>query len=322
MVLRDPLPWTQCLQVVRTAEDTGYEAVFVPEIQAREAFATLSGFAGATSRMKLGTGVVSVWARAPATTAMGAATVQELSGGRVLLGLGWGSGPPEGQPTIRQTPVRSVRDYVRALREAFSGRRTEGDGQLGTAGFRLHIPAAAPPPPIWLAALGDRMVGLAGEVADGVILNWCTPQRVAEARAVLDEVAGGAGRNPGDLTLSVYVRACLGVDEGVALRALGAAAGQYASFPQYRRQMDRMGLGPAAGVAARAYREGRLEEVPEELIRALTVTGGRDAALARFAEYRRAGADLVLCYPVPALEPLSSILGSLLAAAPSPAVER
>src|SRR2546426_947857 len=96
LALRDPLPWAQLRQVVEAADDTGYEALFVPEIAGRESFATLAGFAGATSRVMLGTGVVSVRSRTPVTTAMAAATVQDLCEGRFILGLG--SGSPTGPP--------------------------------------------------------------------------------------------------------------------------------------------------------------------------------------------------------------------------------
>jgi alkanesulfonate monooxygenase SsuD/methylene tetrahydromethanopterin reductase-like flavin-dependent oxidoreductase (luciferase family) len=323
VVLRDALPWADCLEVVRTAEDTGYEAVFVPEIAGREAFATLAGFAGATARLRLGTGVVTVGARSPTTTAMAAATVQELSGGRMVLGIGAGSvgvrpaGERAGPASPGSAgPVRAVRDYVRVVRDVLAGRTVEGSG------FRLEPTLTRPPPPIWIGALGDRMIRLAGEVADGVILNWCTPERVRAARALAEQGARGAGRDPARFTVAVYVRACLGVEEDVALRALAAMTGQYASYPQYLRQFELMGLGEEARLAAKAFRERRLSEVPEPLVRALTVAGGRDEALARFERYRRAGADLVLCYPVAALDPFSSVLGTVLAAAPSPAVER
>jgi alkanesulfonate monooxygenase SsuD/methylene tetrahydromethanopterin reductase-like flavin-dependent oxidoreductase (luciferase family) len=145
---------------------------------------------------------------------------------------------------------------------------------------------------------------------------------VTRARETIREAAAEAGRDPDTVTVSVYVRACLGLDEEVALSALQRATGQYASLPHYRRQMAAMGLGTLAERAAAAMSEGRPARVPEGLVRALCVLGGRDAALARFAEYREAGADLVLCYPVAALEPQSSFLGTVLAAAPDPAVER
>lgn len=325
IVLRDALPWHDALQVVRTAEETGYAAVFVPEIETREAFGSLAGFAAATGRVRLGTGVVTVYARSPVTAAMGAATVNQASGGRFILGIGAGS--PNGPPGSALAPegirpLALVEEYVRVVRAILSGERAES-GPLAVRGFRLGMEPGDPPPQVWVGALGDRMVALAGRVADGVILNWCTPERVAAARGVLRGSAEAAGRDPGGVTVAVYVRACLGIEEGVAMPSLRSMTGLYASIPSYRAQLRAMGLGDGAEAAAAAHRAGRPEQVPESLVRALAIIGGRAEAEARFDEYRRAGADLVLCYPVPAgHDALSSVLGTVLAAAPTTAVER
>ena len=321
IVVRDPLPWRDVVEIVRTAEDVGYEAVFVPEIQGREAFTTLTGLAAATNRLRLGTGVVTTWSRSPATTAMAAATLQDVSAGRHVLGLGSGTSGALTATRAPARPLERVRRYLAVLRTLFDGRVVEDDPMFETTGFGLDLLPEARPP-LWIGALGDGMVRLAGEAADGVILNWCTPERVAQARATIRDAAAEAGRDPDAVTVSVYVRACLGLEEDVALSALRVATGQYASHPHYRRQMAAMGLGPQAERATVAMTEGRPERVPEDLVRALCVLGGRAEALARFAEYRGAGADLVLCYPVVALEPQSSFLGTVLAAAPDPAVER
>src|SRR2546429_570572 len=93
VALRDAPPWRDLLQVVESAEQTGYAALFLPEIAGREALSTLAGIAPSVPRLLLGTGVVSVTSRTPMTTAMAAATVHDLSGGRMVLGLG--SGPSE-----------------------------------------------------------------------------------------------------------------------------------------------------------------------------------------------------------------------------------
>ena len=208
------------------------------------------------------------------------------------------------------------------VRRALSGDAVAPEELFGRGGFSLTLTSDVAPPPIWLAALGERMLRVAGEVADGVLLNWCTPERVAHARRVVDEAASDSGRDPSSVTVAVYVRACLGVDGSAALEALRQMTGLYASFPPYRRQMEAMGLGDLAVEAAAAIRAGRPEAVPDELVRALAVTGGRSEALERFDRYRSAGADLVLSYPVAARDPFSSVLGTILAAAPSPAIER
>jgi len=319
LVLRDPLAWADQRQVVETAEAMGYRAVFVPEIAAREAFSTLIGFSSVTERVVLGTGVVTMWARSPIVTAMAAATVQDLSEGRHVLGLGTGTPPPGASP--RDRPVERLRRYVASVRTALSGGPLPAEDPFGGGGFVLGLDLPQGPPPVWLGALGDRMVRLAGEVADGVILNWCTPDRVASARNDLDEAAERAGRDPAAITMSVYLRACLGVSERAGLAALRGPAGHYASIPHYHRQLERMGLGEEGRAAAAAVGSGRPDDVPESLVRALAVVGGRPEAMERSRAFREAGADLVLWYPVPALDRLSSIMGTVMAAAPDPGLQ-
>jgi alkanesulfonate monooxygenase SsuD/methylene tetrahydromethanopterin reductase-like flavin-dependent oxidoreductase (luciferase family) len=306
LALRDPLPWPQLRQAVETAEDTGYEAVFVPEIAGREAFATLAAFAQATSRVMVGTGVVSARSRSAETTAMAAATVQDLSDGRFVLGVG--SGSRSGPETTG--PLDLVEHYLLRVRELLS-RDSKDHLEL--------LPGA--PIPIWVAALGDRMVGLGGRIADGVLLNWCTPDRVRAARRLVGESAESAGRDPASVTIAVYVRACLGLEEAVAMAALKEMAGRYAAIPHYRRQFESMGLGDEARLGAKAFQAGRADDVPERLVRSVAVIGDRNDALRRFADYREAGADLVICYPVTALDPQSSLLGTVLGAAPTPSLE-
>ena len=304
VALRDPVPWPELRDIVESAEETGYAAVFVPEIVWREAFSTLAALTSVTTSALLGTGVVAMTHRDEFTTALAAATLHDLSDGRFVLGLGAGE-------ERRLAHVRSyVEDVSRLLRGEAAGGRALG---------------AAPEPkatPIWLAALGPSMVELAGEVANGALLNWCTPERVARAREEVTRGAERAGRDPAAVTIAVYVRTCLGQEEAHALAVLRAAAGEYATMPRYRRQLESMGLVEEAAAAAAAFGSGDPSGVPRRLVDELCLWGDRDAALRRLHAYHDAGADLVVVYPVPVRDRVSSILGSLMALAPAPAVER
>ncbi|MGZ4124726.1 MAG: LLM class flavin-dependent oxidoreductase [Actinomycetota bacterium] len=308
--LRDPLPWDDVVEIVGTGEHIGYETLFLPEIHARETFATLSALAGRTSTLGLASGVVTTVSRRVSVTAMAAATVHDVSGGRMILGLGVGPGGPGA--------LDRLRSYVLDVRTLFEGGKVEEERD--GASFRLGL-AVERPLPVWIAALGPKAVALGGEVADGVILNWCTPERVAEARRSIEASARAAGRDPRDVTISVYVRAVVGQEPEHAMPALAAAAALYASYPAYARQFDAMGLGDEARAAAGALRTGELERVPEHLIRSVAVVGDRTDSMTRLDAYREAGADVVVVYPVAVLDPVSSILATLFALAPRPAVE-
>ncbi|HET9671289.1 MAG TPA: LLM class flavin-dependent oxidoreductase [Actinomycetota bacterium] len=273
--IRDPLPWDQVTAIAREGERLGYEAVFLPETGGRDTLATLAGLAGETSRLLLGTGVIPMRSRTPELAAMAAATVQERSGGRHVLGVGTG-GADAGA-------LDRLRTYVGAIKE-----------RLDRSPLRLHAPV-----PIWVAALGPKASRLAGELADGVILNWCTPERVAEAREAIRDAATAAGRPPDAVTIGVYVR---GSFTDRADEALLAAASEYVSYPAYARQFERMGV----------------ELTPEAAVEAVCLRGDPRAARARLDAYRRAGADLPVVYPALALgEDAQASIAALRALAPA-----
>ena len=299
--IRDPLLWKDLSAIVHAAEEAGYRALFLPEIVGRDALVTLGMMAGETRALMLGTGVIPMRSRTPRLTAMGAATVHERSGGRLILGIGTGG---------------SGRGALDELRATVSDVRTLLAGEPDEDGDQLSLDPGSPVP-IWVSALGPRAMRLAGEIADGVLLNWCTPERIAFARARIAEGAEAAGRDPSEVAVSVYVRAWVGAvgDEMKAISALKAIAGQYASFPSYRRQFDEMGLGPQASVAGQAHRAGRPEDVPEVLVRAVCAVG--DRARERVEAFREGGADLPIVYPVATADAAASVRGTLLATAPS-----
>jgi alkanesulfonate monooxygenase SsuD/methylene tetrahydromethanopterin reductase-like flavin-dependent oxidoreductase (luciferase family) len=310
LALRDALPWDDVVEIVRTAEQTGYETVFLPEVGAREAFSTLAALAARTTTIRLATGVVTTVARRVSVTAMAAATVHDVSGGRMILGLGTGPSGPGALDRLGR--------YVEDVRELFGGGTIEEE-RRGEP-FRLGI-AVERPLPVWIAALGPKAVALAGAIADGVILNWCTPERVAQARSAIERSAHAAGRDPHEVTIAAYVRAVVGQEPEHAMPGLRSMAALYASYPAYARQFAAMGLGDEARAAADALRSRELDRVPERLVRSVTVMGNAEDAARRLEAYRAAGADLVVVYPVAVLEPVSSILATLFGLAPRPGVE-
>lgn len=288
--LRDPWSWTDFAALAREGESLGYRAVLLPEIAGRDTLAALTGLAHETSTLRLGSGIVAMGSRSPQLTAMAAETVHEASAGRAILGLGTGPATPGA--------LERLRAVVLGLRAAFAGEAAHVEG------VRLELGLRGPGPlPVWVAALGPRAVRLAGEVADGVLLNWCTPERVAEAATQARAAADAAGRDPGELVVAVYLRANLAGDRDAASAAMRAAAGEYASYPSYARQFERMGLGAAAAAAAAAHHAGRgagATDAADTLVRAVALGLDPEASRTRLAAYRDAGADLPVVYHVAA----------------------
>jgi len=184
----------------------------------------------------------------------------------LILGLGTGPSTPGALDRLRATIV--------ALRSAYTG----GTGSVDGVPVRSPLPLPAPPE-LWVAALGPRATRLAGEVADGVLLNWCTPERVATAVTEVGDGARAAGRDPADVTVAVYVRAALAPGSIDGAREAAAA---YGSYPAYARQFAAMGLDPSD---------------PDAIMAGVMLT---DPAMApdRLEAYRAAGAGLPVMYPV------------------------
>jgi alkanesulfonate monooxygenase SsuD/methylene tetrahydromethanopterin reductase-like flavin-dependent oxidoreductase (luciferase family) len=299
--IRDPLTWTDLSAIARAAEVAGYASVFLPEITGRDTLVALGALAGETTDLRLGTGVVPMRARTPLLLAMAAATVQERSGGRLVLGLGTGD--------AGRGALEELRELVGAVRSLLRGETVERRGRAVSLAL-----AVAEPPPVWIAALGPRAMRLAGAVADGVLLNWCPPERVAFARARVAEGAAEAGRDPAEVAVAVYVRSWVGSDEAEAMSSLRSAAGEYARYPAYARQFEQVGLGAEARAAAAAIRAGRPDDVPDVLVRAVCAVG--ESAPERIAAFRSAGADVPVVYPVAVGDPAPAIERTLLALAP------
>ena len=184
---------TQAVDRVKLAESLGYEAAYVTHIAGRESLTVVTAYALATERIRVGTGVVPIYTRTPATMAQTAATIDDLSQGRLNLGLGVSHRPVvegwHGQTIDR--PVAEMREYVAIVRAILRG-EDPPRGEKWSTGFRLSGLDPRPQAPIYVAALSPAMLRLAGEVADGVILWLCNPNYIRDV--VVPEVTTGRER--------------------------------------------------------------------------------------------------------------------------------
>src|SRR5205823_2327670 len=192
------------LQVVQEAERLGYDSVWTAEAYGSDAATVLAWLAAQTSKLKLGSAIFQMPGRSAAMTAMTAATIDELSGGRMMLGIG-SSGPQvaegwHGQRFARQ--LQRTREYVAVVRMALARERVDYHGETlelplpdgPGKPLKLMISPIQPRIPIYLAAIGPKNTMLAGEIADGWLPTLFSPEHVAEQRALLDEGFTLAGR--------------------------------------------------------------------------------------------------------------------------------
>src|SRR3984893_8598472 len=201
----------QQLDIAHTADDLGYDSIWAAEAYGSDAATVLAWLAGSTSRIKLGAGIFQIPGRSAAMTAMTAATIDQLSGGRMLLGLGT-SGPQvsEGWHGVRfPHQVERTRDYVAVIRMALAHQKVEYQGETlqlplpdgpGKA-LRLTIRPVQENIPIYLAVLGPKNVALAGEIADGWLPVFFSPEHVSKLRVPLEQGAARAGRTLDDFRI-------------------------------------------------------------------------------------------------------------------------
>jgi alkanesulfonate monooxygenase SsuD/methylene tetrahydromethanopterin reductase-like flavin-dependent oxidoreductase (luciferase family) len=279
---------------VKLAESLGYEAVYVTHLAGRDSLTVLTAYALSTRSIRLGTGVVPIYTRTPATMAQTAATIDELSGGRLTLGLGVSHRPVveawHGQTIDR--PVAEMREYMAIVRAILRGEDPPG-GEKWKTSFRLLGLSLRPQLPIYVAALSPAMLRLAGEVADGALLWLCNPSYIRDV--VIPEVR--AGRERAGLTLEGFdvvaaVPAALTDDREKAYRAMRQDLIPYFGLPFYRAMIERTGFG--ADIEAYDRAAGDLEAmksaISQVFLDELTAVGDEGAVRAGLERYGQAGA--------------------------------
>ena len=319
VALRDVgVPAATLLTWVAAAEAGGYTGVWTPDIGNHDAVAQVAAFAMRTERVLLGTGVIPVFSRSPVAFAQAAASLDDLSGGRFILGIGAGAPAPTGRwfATPWTDPFSRLAATVEAVRAAAAGRTVDvrWDGQRAW-GYRLGFRPPRPRPPVVLAALNPRMLAFAGRIADGVLLNWLPLDAVPAAVAAVRDGARAAGRDPSGVVVAGYVRVLVG-DLDEALDDLRPQVRTYLELPAYAAMLRRVGIEDVDRIAA-APPERRSQLVRRETVERLVAVGPAEAVAGCLEAYRAAGLDLPIAYPLVAGgDAGASVLATVQALAP------
>lgn len=229
----------------QTAERLGFESVWTSQLpDARDASLVLAAYARATGRVGLGTGVIPIYTRHPTAMAQMAATLDELSGGRFILGIGishkvtvesmWG--------LHLDNPVDAMREYLDIVRSSLRDGSAAAEGKHFTARWAYSAPRRADMR-VMISALHPRMLELAGEQADGVVLWMCSPSYVRDR--VIPRVAAGrakAGKTMKGFEVVAAVPVSLTSDRAGAQAAFRQVVERYSNLPYYRRMMDASGF--------------------------------------------------------------------------------
>ena len=284
------------LQRVERAEDLGYESVYTTHIAARDSLIVLAAYASRTERVKLGTGVLPIYSRTPVATAQAAATIDELSAGRMVLGLGVAH-----QVTVENwfgstigKPVKEMREYAGAVRAMFRGEDPPPAERFPTR-FRFMGYEPRSDVPIYIAALSPAMLRLAGEIGDGVTLWLCNPHYIRDV--VVPEVTKGrerAGKPLDGFDIVAAVPAAVTDEADEARASFRGELISYFSLPFYRAMIERSGFRDEIGAFDEAMATGYVEAakaaISDRFLEQLAAIGTAAEAEASVRRYLEAGA--------------------------------
>ena len=306
------------LDLVRTAEDAGFDSVWAAEAYGSDVATVLAWLAAQTDRIKVGSAIFQMPARSPAMTAMTAATLDHLSDGRVLLGIGT-SGPQvaegwHGQRFAHQ--LQRTREYVEIIRIALSRERLEYHGEEyelplpdgpGKA-LKLTIGPVQERIPIYIAAIGPKNTQLTGEIADGWLPIFFSPENVGDSLALLEEGAARSGRSLDGFDIAPSVSVCIDDDVDRARDSMRHVLALYVGGMGSRKKnfyndlVRRYGFEEAANTVQDLYLAGKKDEaaaaLPPELIDKVTLVGPREKVAERLAVYRDAGVGSLIVSPM------------------------
>jgi coenzyme F420-dependent oxidoreductase len=297
----EDLPRQEIVEVVQQAEALGYDSVWVGESWGRDGFTWLTQLACHTSRIKLATGITTVYSRSPALIAQTVAALDEISAGRVILGLGT-SGPLvienwHGLPFER--PLRRTREYIEIIRLILSGERVDYQGEIFLLkGFRLPFAPVRSRVPVYVASLGPHNLRLTGELADGWLPIYLDTNHLPNFQRDLESGAKRVGRSLEAIDVAPYILSCVSEDVEAARRLVQSHLAYYiggmGTF--YANLIARYGFEDEVARVREAWarrdRQAAASQVSDTMVAHMAICGSPEDGRAQLERYRAAGVTL------------------------------
>lgn len=292
------------LRAAQVADELGYDSIWIPEAWAYEQFQLLAEIAIATKRIKLATGIANVFSRSPGLLAMSAATLDEISEGRVILGLG-----TSGKLVVEnfhgvpyRKPLTRLRDTIRILRALWAGERLtpELSDEMELRHYKLEMTPVRSNIPIYVASLQEKAIREIGANADGWVPTFWPYRHFDDGLALIAEGARGAGRDPGEIELAPFVGIVPFDDVAVARSLIKPIVSFYIGGmgTYYHALFCRYGYEENANLVRELYNSGRRREaaeaVADDLIDEISICGSRDHCRERLADWGRHGVGSAL----------------------------
>jgi 5,10-methylenetetrahydromethanopterin reductase len=312
LYLQDRHPIRDGMRYAQMAEERGFEAVWQAESRlVREATVPMAAFAAVTERIKVGSGVASIWTRNVGLLAATFATLDDLAPGRVLLGLGaWWEPLATKVGVDRRKPLAAMREIVEVTRRLLAMETVTFDGEfVHVDDIRIDVVHGEQGPrdvPVYIGATGMKMMELAGEIADGVVLNYLvSPSYNRSALEALALGAASAGRTVDDVDRPQLMVCSLDPDRTEALDRARELVTQY--LGQQPHIMAASGVDPSlierigevlTWPAGPEEIHRAMKLVPDEVVQMITASGTAEECRAKVAEYVEAGCTCPILYPL------------------------
>jgi alkanesulfonate monooxygenase SsuD/methylene tetrahydromethanopterin reductase-like flavin-dependent oxidoreductase (luciferase family) len=305
-------PAADVVGLVEMAEASGFGCFWKGESNSTDPLVLISAAASRTKTIKLGTAIYHIYGRSPVTMGIQAATLQDLSGGRLLLGLGvanksiaaWHGG-------VFDRPLRRAREYVGIVRKVAAGERVEYEGEIYRTGkrFQLSWRPSYPQIPVYLAGLGPQMTKLVGRISDGVYINMATPDKVREIAERVREGAREAGRDPSKIEIIAKARVSLNKDRSLVRSKLRQVLTFYNIADHYSDMLRGQGFESDVNAIQKAFQTGgfkaAMASLSDEYMDKLPVVPATSVSEIRdkLAPFKEAGVTRMVIPFVPVSEP-------------------
>ncbi len=298
------LTLSECVDLARKAEqEWGYDAIWLAETSGPDSFSLAAAISMVTNHVTIGSAIVPVFNRTPAVLAMSAATLGELSDGRFILGLGSSSHAiiEQWNGVTFEHPLDAVRDAVAICRQALGGNRTDYRGNVfSSKGLKLTS-KPSDQPPIYLAALREKMLNLAGEVSDGVIINLFPIESLTKILDAFKKGALESGRNPEGPAVCRH-QVGLTQDIGTARNMIRTSFAGYFATPVYNRFLDWCGYGDEMRKVRKGFedrdREAVASALHDQFIDEISILGDFETCQEKLSMFVEKGVTTTVLSPI------------------------
>ncbi|PKB65995.1 MAG: hypothetical protein BZY81_08415 [SAR202 cluster bacterium Io17-Chloro-G4] len=315
------------ITVAQRADALGYHSLWTGESWGRDVFTVLTMLACHTQSVHLGTGIATVFSRTPSLIAQSIASLDSISEGRAILGLG-----TSGRIVIEnwhglpyRKPLARTREYIEIIRQALAGEQVNHQGELfQLARFRMTARPVQKQVPIYLATLGPKNLELTGQLADGWLPTWVGRKQLPELKGQIADAASKAGRDIADITVAPYIM-CYAADDPDELaegeKRIRAHLAYYIGGmgDYYHALATRQGYAAEADATRQAWAEGdrakAASALSDDMLNDIAVLGNSAQCRANLDDFRRAGVDMPILTP-PRGASLPGVLRTLEALAP------